>query len=306
MSENEKGSGPNSELELLKARARLLGVEFSNNIGLDTLRERVAAKMAAIEGDTGDAPVTAPVAVTQVAPPPLVAPAEPEAPNPLTLRQQIFNESMKLIREVPDDFDDDIEEEAPLPEAAAQPAVVQAPLVQQPVAAAPAPAPVVIKPIAPIVEESLPDPSKSVSTGSAIPETAERPLTLRQQIFNENMKLIRVRIQNLDPKKKDLQGEIFAVSNKFLGTVKRFVPYGDTTDDGWHLPYVIYKELVSRKFLQITTTKDRQTKQVKVLKRWVKEFAFEVLEPLTDKELKALAAAQAAAGSIEAVSDQIL
>jgi hypothetical protein len=120
------------------------------------------------------------------------------------------------------------------------------------------------------------------------------------------MKLIRVRIQNLDPKKKDLQGEIFAVSNKFLGTVKRFVPYGDTTDEGWHLPYVIYKELVSRKFLQITTTKDRQTKQVKVLKRWVKEFAFEVLPPLTDRELKALAAAQAAAGSIEAISDQIL
>lgn len=267
MSDNEQSSGSFSELELLKQRARLLGVEFSNNIGLETLRERVAAKMAALDGD--DAPISQPNE----------QPSD-EQPNPLNQGENSE-----------DDFDADIEEDASSVE---QPAILST-------------APIELKPVAPVIQTDLPNPTKSASTGSPISAGEGRPLSMRQQIFNENMKLIRVRIQNLDPKKKDLQGEIFTVSNRYLGTVKRYVPYGDSIDDnGWHLPYVIYKELASRKFLQITTTKDRQTKQIKVVKRWAKEFAFEVLPPLTEKELKALAAAQAAAGSIENNADQIL
>lgn len=269
MSDNEQSSGSPSELELLKQRARLLGVEFSNNIGLETLRERVAAKMAALDGD--DAPINQPNEQLSN-----------EQPNPLDQGDD---------EDEGDDFDAGIEEDASLVE---QPAILGT-------------TPIELKPVAPVIQADLPDPTKSASTGSPISAGEGRPLSMRQQIFNENMKLIRLRIQNLDPKKKDLQGEIFTVSNRFLGTVKRYVPYGDSIDDnGWHLPYVIYKELASRKFLQITTTKDRQTKQIKVVKRWAKEFAFEVLPLLTDKELKALAAAQAAAGSIENNADQIL
>lgn len=265
MSDNEQSSGSPSELELLKNRARLLGVEFSNNIGLETLKERVAAKMAAIGGDEAEAPTEQ---------------ASSEQPNPLE------NEDGPT-----GDFDDDIEEEAA--DEVTQPAVTKTD-------------PIELKPIAPFVAPDLPDPTKSSSLGSPVAEAADKPLSFRQQLFNENMKLVRVRIQNLDPKKKDLAGEIISVSNKVLGTVKRFVPYGETTDEGWHIPYIIYKELSTRKFLQITTSKDRQTKQVKVVKRWAKEFAFEVLPPLTEQELKQLAAAQAAAGSIESVADQIL
>ena len=263
MSDNEQSSGSPSELELLKNRARLLGVEFSNNIGLETLKERVAAKMAAIGGDEGQAPTE-----------------QAQQPNPLDNGDGFTG-----------DFDDDIEEEAA--DQVIQPAVTKTD-------------PIELKPIAPLAAPDLPDPTKSSSLGSPVAETANKPLSFRQQLFNENMKLIRVRIQNLDPKKKDLSGEIISVSNKVLGTVKRFVPYGETTDDGWHIPYIIYKELSTRKFLQITTSKDRQTKQVKVVKRWAKEFAFEVLPPLTEAELKQLAASQAAAGSIESVADQIL
>jgi hypothetical protein len=274
MSDNEQSSGSPSELELLKARARLLGVEFSNNIGLETLRERVAAKMAAMDGD--DAPISQPT--TQA-----TEQSTSDQPNPLG---QVEGENPL------GDFDDDIEEEAA--DEITQPAVLST-------------SPIELKPIAPLAAPDLPDPTKSTSLGSPVAEATDKPLTFRQQLFNDNMKLIRVRIQNLDPKKKDLSGEIISVSNKVLGTVKRFVPYGESMDDnGWHIPYVIYKELSSRKFLQITTSKDRQTKQVKVVKRWAKEFAFEVLPPLSEKELKALAAAQAAAGSIENSADQIL
>ena len=264
MSDNEQSSGSPSELELLKNRARLLGVEFSNNIGLETLKERVAAKMAAIGDDEDEAPTE-----------------QVQQPNPLD------NEDGPT-----GDFDEGIEEEEPADEVT-QPAVTKTD-------------PIELKPIAPFVAPDLPDPTKSSSLGSPVAAAADKPLSFRQQLFNENMKLVRVRIQNLDPKKKDLAGEIISVSNKVLGTVKRFVPYGEVTDEGWHIPYIIYKELSTRKFLQITTSKDRQTKQVKVIKRWAKEFAFEVLPPLTEAELKQLAAAQAAAGSIESVADQIL
>lgn len=54
------------ELELLKERARTLGVPFTNNIRLDTLRQRVQAKLdgsdAEADADAADEPEAAPKA----------------------------------------------------------------------------------------------------------------------------------------------------------------------------------------------------------------------------------------------------
>jgi len=111
------------------------------------------------------------------------------------------------------------------------------------------------------------------------------------------MKLVRLRIQNLDPKKKDLPGEIFTVANEYLGTVKKFVPYGEVTEEGYHVPYCIYRMMDARKFLNIRTVKDRRTGIERVESTWAKEFALEVLPQLTAKELAELANAQKAAGS---------
>ena len=108
-----------------------------------------------------------------------------------------------------------------------------------------------------------------------------------------------VRITNLDPKKKDLPGEVFTVANEHLGTVRKFVPYGEVTDNGYHVPYCIYKALKARKFLNIRTFKDRQNQnQIKVEQSWAQEFALEVLPTLTPDEIKKLAAAQSAAGGL--------
>ena len=191
------------ELEVLKARARLLGVEFSNNIGLDTLKERVAAKLA----DTPETP--APTTDTAQA-------------NPLT----------SLTKESP---------------------AVDAPV---------------------------------------------KKLTLRQHLLNENMKLIRVRVTNMDPKKADLQGEFFTVANEHLGTVRKFVPYGEATDEGYHLPYCIYKMLKAREFLQVNSRKNKKNGQLDVSQQWAREFAIEVLPDLSEKELRQLATEQAASGRI--------
>lgn len=193
--ENETQQTP-SELDVLKERARLIGVEFSNNIGIDTLRERINAKL---EGKTE----------TQ--------------------------------------------------------------------------------------EEAKSEDQVNALTGKA---SSTKTPSLRQYLYNEQMKLIRIRIQCLDDKKKDLRGEIVTVANEHLGTVSKLIPFGEATENGYHVPYCIYKELKARKFLQIRTRKDARG-NITVETGYVREFAIEVLDPLTDAELKELARAQEASGRLK-------
>jgi len=122
---------------------------------------------------------------------------------------------------------------------------------------------------------------------------------LRKKLIKEEMKLVRLRITNMNPHKKDLHGEIFTVANKYLGIVKKYVPYGEATDEGYHVPYIIYRQLKDRKFLQIKTRKDpKNTGQILVDQRWVNEFAIEVLPQLTAAELAELKALQMASAGL--------
>lgn len=133
-------------------------------------------------------------------------------------------------------------------------------------------------------------------------ETTAQPVkrkTLRQKLYDEQMKLVRIRVTNLDPKKKDLPGEVITVANEHLGTVRKFVPFGEVTDDGYHVPYCIYRFMEKRKFLNIRTVKDRRTGVERVESNWVKEFALEVLPQLTPQQIADLKTAQIAAGSVD-------
>lgn len=131
-------------------------------------------------------------------------------------------------------------------------------------------------------------------------EEPSKPLSPDEQraaLRKKAMKLVRLRITNMDPKKSKWPGEIITVANEYIGTVSKYVPFGEVTDDGYHVPYVIYKKLKNRKFLDIRVTKVRG-KPDQVTERWVSEFALEVLPQLTPEQLKKLAAAQAASGSL--------
>ena len=205
MNQDDQALNPNAdgqavdELTLLKERAKVMGIPFSNNISLETLRKRVADKM---EG-------------------------KDEAPevNALTGDPEIAQ------------------------------AMVAKPLNQK-----------------------------------------ANAVALRKLMYAKQMRQVRVRITNMDPKKKDLPGEIWTVANEYLGTVRKFVPYGEQTDDGFHIPYCLYRLLDSKRFLHIRDVKDRTTGIVRQDKVWAKEFSLDVLPTLTQGELDRLAAAQAAAG----------
>ena len=199
----DTGEQTPDEMTMLKQRAKMMGIEFSNNIGIETLRQKITAKMA---GETDSLPKT-------------------------------------------DTLDSATNTDTPL----------------------------------------LTDPESPV----------EKKETLRQKLVRENMRLIRLRITNMDPKKKDLPGEIFTVANQYLGTVKKFIPYGEVTEDGYHVPYCLYKMMRTRKFLSIRTFKDRKNNnQIKVEQNWVPEFALEILPSLTREEISRLGAAQSAAGGL--------
>lgn len=120
--------------------------------------------------------------------------------------------------------------------------------------------------------------------------------TLRQYLQKKAMKLIRIRISCMDPKKRDIPGEVITVANEYMGTVRKYVPYGEATDEGYHVPMCIYNALKARKFNSIRTRTDKNNNnQIIVESSWVPEYAIEVLPPLTKEELRNLATAQAAA-----------
>ena len=195
-----EGEAAVDELTLLKERAKQMGIPFSNDISLETLRKRIADKM---EGED-----------------------EPEV-NPLAGDSEIA----AITTDAPKKLD-----------------------------------------------------------------AKQNALALRKLMHREQMKLVRVRITNMDPKKKDLPGEIWTVANEYLGNVRKMIPYGEQTDDGFHIPYCLFRLLQSKRFLHIRTVKDRVTGLERQENQWVKEFSLDVLPDLTKEELARLAAAQAAAG----------
>ena len=144
----------------------------------------------------------------------------------------------------------------------------------------------------PVVKGPNPESEAGLSEG-------QRKARIRRRMREEEMRLVRIRVNCLNPNKNALQGEILTVANKHLGIVKKFIPYGEASEEGYHVPHVLYKQLKARKFLDIKTRKDKRTGKTIITQRWVPEFAIEVLPMLTQKELDQLAAAQAAAGGLD-------
>ena len=115
---------------------------------------------------------------------------------------------------------------------------------------------------------------------------------LRQKIQSEQMALVRCRIFNLNPSKTDVPGEFVTVANRYLGTVRKYIPFGEQTQEGYHIPKVLFDDLRGRQFQQITTKKIKG--QVVQKSRMVPEYSLEVLPPLKKSELEDLAVRQAA------------
>ena len=127
---------------------------------------------------------------------------------------------------------------------------------------------------------------------------AEKTLgQFRQEQIAEHARLIRCRITCLNPAKADLRGEFIGAGNDIIGTIRKFVPYGEGSENGYHLEAILVNELRSRQFNQVKTTRGDKG-QVVISQKLVNEYAIQELDPLTPKELEDLARVQAAAAGL--------
>jgi hypothetical protein len=135
--------------------------------------------------------------------------------------------------------------------------------------------------------------SKEVTEAEAPAETENQ---MRVRLRKEANALVRVRVMNMNPAKKEWEGEIITAGNSVVGTVKKYVPFGN--DEGWHVPQIILTQLQERQCTIFVTSKDARGNSIRKGKL-VKEFAIEILDPLTPEELAELAARQAATKAID-------
>ena len=128
---------------------------------------------------------------------------------------------------------------------------------------------------------------ETVSTKETKSETKLTPM-------EEATRLIRVIVTPVDPMKKLSQGEIFTVSNDVIGTIRKYIAFN--TEDGYHVPKIILDMLKEKKYTAIIQTKG--SGGTKTTTRELPAFNIVELEPLTQKELDALAAKQSSAGLV--------
>lgn len=119
---------------------------------------------------------------------------------------------------------------------------------------------------------------------------------MRTRMRQEANQLIRVRLSCMNPDKKDWDGEIFTTGNSVVGTFTKFVPFGN--EEGWHIPRIIYQQLINRQCQVFTTERDTRGNSIRKSKM-IKEFAIEVLPDLTSDELQELARRQALSRAID-------
>lgn len=118
----------------------------------------------------------------------------------------------------------------------------------------------------------------------------------RARLKKEALELVRIRVTCMNPAKAEWEGEIFTVGNSAIGSVTKYVPFN--ADAGWHVPRIIYTQLVERQcqvFVTKTDSRGNKSRQGKL----IKEFAIEVLPPLTPEEIRELAQRQAMAKAID-------
>ena len=129
------------------------------------------------------------------------------------------------------------------------------------------------------------------------PESVEETVgQKRNRLKREALALVRIRITCMNPAKSEWEGEIFTAGNSLIGSVKKFVPFN--ADEGWHVPNVLLQQLRERQCQIFHTVTDARGNKVRKGKL-IKEFAIEVLPPLTKEELEELARRQAMAKAID-------
>ena len=118
----------------------------------------------------------------------------------------------------------------------------------------------------------------------------------RQRLKKEALALVRIRLTCMNPAKAEWDGEIVTAGNSLIGSVKKYIPFN--ADEGWHVPHILLQQLRERQCQVFVSAKDARGNNVRKGKL-IKEFAIEVLPPLTQDELAEMARRQAMTKAID-------
>jgi len=157
----------------------------------------------------------------------------------------------------------------------------------------------VIASTAAAVEQNYVEPVPTSPVGSyASPDTPQKkretPIQKKARLRKKAIRLIRFRLTCMNPNKKGWTCEQFTTGNSAVGTIKRVIPFNA---DAWHCEEMLLNMIQDRKFIDYYEIKDKKGRVMKK-HRLVKEFAIEILPPLTGKEIENLAAMQHKANNL--------
>lgn len=138
--------------------------------------------------------------------------------------------------------------------------------------------------------------TKTAATEAKATPAEETEGQRRQRLMDEAGKLVRVVVSCKNPAKKEWPGQLVSSGNSLVGTFTKFVPFDN--EEGWHVPHIIFQQLKAAEYQSFYTEKTKNGVSVRRGKLQ-KEFAVEVLDPLTPEELHDLAQRQAMAKSID-------
>jgi len=132
------------------------------------------------------------------------------------------------------------------------------------------------------------------SAAAAPAKVTESENAFRLRKRKEAEELVRVMVTNMNPHKKEWEGEKLDAGNSVVGTHRKYVPFGVE----WHVPRIIFNMLKQRQCQIFRTRRDERGRQVRegVM---IPEFNVVELPPLSEKELKELAQRQAMAAGAE-------
>lgn len=145
--------------------------------------------------------------------------------------------------------------------------------------------------------QGIPDPTVNEDQAQEAPAPVLSEYQKTQMQRMEAMKLVRVVVSCMNPAKQAWEGEIFTVGNDIVGTVKKFVPFN--IDNGYHIPHIIYEQLMERMCQIFVSTTDPVTGLKTSRSKLIKEFNVVVLPQLTENELAELARQQAVGATVE-------
>lgn len=112
----------------------------------------------------------------------------------------------------------------------------------------------------------------------------------RLRIRNAALKLIRVNITCMNPAKAAYTGELFTIGNSIIPTITKMVPFG--TPEGYHIPQILLDHIKGKEFQTFIPKKGKNGIDT-VTSKCIREYAVEILSPLTPTEIQEIAKLQA-------------